>query len=268
MEKMLKLGVLSALLVGMLFSSFVLAGADGALVNNIGGSQTGIDTPDIDSGGTQAVAAGTVYHLNLDADSSTNYWAGVWGNVSGSIQLREVNGAVFLQKDVLTPRANPPQGVYSVVFAYNVADTVPNFGALNANLLTGAQVDARTGVGTSLTDSASNVFNFNLNTFNGQNSLVIGSKLINVNAANTAWCGRAHNATSGLFEAADCQYANLALNDSTNNLLFASQVVNPFGPTNWKIFDNATFAHYQMLLYVNNSGTANTQNYEFFLELR
>ena len=260
---MLKLGVLSALLVGMLFSSFVLAGADGALVNNIGGAQTGIDTPDIDSGGTQAVAAGTVYHLDLDADSSTNYWAGVWGNVSGSIQLREVNGAVFLSKDMSLPgpESNIGQGVRTLVFAYNVADSVPLFASISTTPRSGGNIDAVTGVSTSLTDSAANLF-----TESSYSGLVVGTKTIN-SASNSAWGSRIYDSVSGVLITPSSLYMTMALNDSTNNLLFVTQARDPYADQR-KMFDNATFAHYQMLLYVNNSGTANTQNYEFFLELR
>ena len=186
--------------------------------------------------------------------------------MSGSIQLREVNGAIFLSTNMVAPpRNNGNQGVRTLVFAYNVADTVPLFASINSAPRTGAQIDAITGVDPSLTDSATRVFSNSVFT----TGVVIGTKTINSVGANSAWNGRSYNLTSGALNTSDGAFKTICLNDSTNNLLFAAQAVNPYASSIYaKIFDNLTIAHYQLLLYVNNSGTANAQNYEFFLELR
>ena len=268
MEKLLKFGMLSALFVGLLFSSFVVAAADGAAINDIGGASTGSDSADTDAAGTKAVNAGNVYHLDLDAESTTNYWAGVWGNVSGKVELRTSTNEIFLTESMTLPGPRQDgfdQGVRTLVFAWNVADTVPDFANLNVAPRTGANIDTVTGVDNSLTDAASNIY-----TENSLSRLIIGTKQMNSQVANAAWCARSHNATSGMLIFNDCAlYTNMVLNDGSNNLLFMAEASNPYaGPTPWKIFNNLTFAHYQMLLFVNNSGNNNAQNYEFFLELR
>ena len=266
---LMKLGVLAVLFVGLFAVPLVLAAPDGSAVTNIAGASTGSDGTDTNAAGTQGVNAGNVYHLDLQANSTTNYWAGVWGNVSGSVELRDNAGAIFFTKNFnIAKNANPAKGVYSMVFAYALQDSVPNFGNLNVNLRTGGDIDAVTGVSTTQTDSATNLFSSNWNTFMQQTILVVGNKTVNVNTANSAFCGRVYNASSGALTDGDCQYVTLSMNDGSNNLLFASSVVHPYGPTNWKIYDNATYANYQMPLYVNNSGNSNAQNYEFFLELR
>ncbi len=96
MQKFLKYGILSALLFSMVFGSFVVATADGAVVTNVGGTSTGARAIDDAAGAGTALTAGTVYHLNLNGNSTTNYWAGVWGNVSGDVVLRASTGEVFM----------------------------------------------------------------------------------------------------------------------------------------------------------------------------
>jgi len=264
MEKWLKLGMFSALLLGMLFSSFVVATAEGTMVNNIGGASTGARAIDDAAGTGTALTAGTIYHLDLNGNSTTNYWAGVWGNVSGDVVLRASTGEIFMLKAMTLPgpESSTGQGVRTLVFAYNVADGVPNFGALNAVPRSGGSIDTVTGVPTSLTDSATSLF-----TTTSFANLVTGNKTINGNAANSAWGARVFDSVAGTLISSSSLFMTMALNDGTNNLLFVTNAYDPYVESR-KIFDNVTFAHYQMLLYVNNSGTANAQNYEFFLELR
>ncbi len=164
---------------------------------------------------------------------------------------------------VLPPKDDDTKKIYTLVFAYNVNDGVPNFGNLNSAARTGGGIDSITGVGTTLTDSATNVF-----TNNGFYT-VVGNKTVDGTAGDTARYARVYNATSGELRGADDLWVTQVANDGTNNLLFMTHTNDPFiGEGNTKIFDNATYAHYQLLLFVNNSGTSATQSYEFFLELR
>jgi hypothetical protein len=262
--KKITLTIFAAFTITLLLTPLAFALPDGAAVTNVGSGTEGALTDDT---GTASGNAGWIYNLDLDAYSATNYWAGIWGNVSGNVELRDGGGKIFFTQAMANPpKASGGQGVRTMVFAFNVADTVPNFGGLNTNLRTGAQTDTLTGVTGPLTDSATSLF-----TSQSFSKLVVGNQSLQNNVTSAAWCARMYNATSGALIDPACAYMTVSLNDGSNNLLFASQAVNPYavnGVTPVRIFDNVTVAHYQMILYVNNSGQSIAQNYEMFLELR
>ena len=101
--------------------------------------------------GSIDTTAGDIYEYNLTTIEKTYRWVGLWGNISGSVQLRTASNA-FYTWQVSTVTDN------SVIYATTVSSGIDptDFGFFNSSFLN--QADAAYGYLTTVTDSITNTY--------------------------------------------------------------------------------------------------------------
>ncbi|MBI5036882.1 hypothetical protein HZC09_06095 [Candidatus Micrarchaeota archaeon] len=239
-----------ALLAALLFVPLIAASNPQGATTTSGPTETSVGA---DDGASDGVEAGYSYTVNLNATSQTSLWTGYLGNVTGRIQLRGSSNKSMYDWSASTFAGNP------LIFAYN-ATTTPVWTALTG--LTGANLDTRYGLETTLSDSATNTFT------ETSPDLIIG------NATYTGGSNKAvatyaytnvYGSGGGVREISF--YSAIAFGDGTANILYsaiAQAIV-----ANTTAYNNASQVNYQMLLFANNKGSTSQtlSTYDFYLQL-
>lgn len=168
------------------------------------------------------IATGTIYSANLNGQHSTYRWAGIYGNVTGTIVLGDSNSDIMYQWTAV--------GKY----VYLDDDSTVSWSNLAAATCTDVENVYSFLVGAS-DDCA--------NTFNGTSSF--NSGLIPLNIASTIAASTLNNASTAVWD-------TLALKDTSNNdVVFVGVAQNPAAYAY-----NGDLANYQVIIPENsNAGT-------------
>ena len=225
---------------------FVLASVM-VMFNNVK-AIVGVD-PDISNGGTwsqdssgRAITGGTIYNSTMSIAEQTYRWAAFWGNITGSIELRE-GGSNSIYSWTITDIQDA-----SVIYASTNSSTLDpgSLAAFNDTYL--ADADTAYGYVTTVTDSITNTFD-GANTFQSPSM----STAINVN----------HTQMESTWDNYIMRVADIDVS-ATSDIVFAAEIKN----------DQPSFypghqADYELLVpenEENGDGEGSTTTYYFWLE--
>jgi len=242
--------MLGLLLAGILFSTMAAAIPQGATNTTGPVVRAVINDPALNYGQT----AGNIVSVNLDANSQTNHWFALYGNVSGHIQLRDD----VSKKTVFDWSANGADGkIKNDARVIATTNNVLNLAGLSVG--SASTYDTVTGVG-GASDSFASTFtlsspaNYKIGTLNLGSFANAG---VNLNYYDNNRALRNDGQNLGQM---------VLLNDTTSFFVFATTAKSLNGVTTYA-YDNATMANYEALLFSNNYGNNNPTNYNIFLEL-
>ncbi|MBI5036196.1 hypothetical protein HZC09_02535 [Candidatus Micrarchaeota archaeon] len=203
---------------------------------------------------------GVAYNLTVAATSQTNYWAGIYGNITGEIKLRGASNRSIFDWSIGAMRNQSSKNYYPLLFAYN-GTSIPLWSSLSGNPFSGAAIDSLFSIESSRADSGSNTFT------GAPTSFVVGNKSINAGAGGAArlLSYRVTDQASRASQEVSHYYETQVLNDTSGNALFAS-ILRPIDQ-NMLLFDNASQGNFQMILFSNSTNSGQVPNYEFYLQL-